>query len=397
MELILPKKKITAAIFTFMLISFSLANIFCEWENIKSDIDIESNTSGLIASADTAVNNNMLGKYKFIEAYGFVQKVLGKNEISNFEVVKDKQGKLHYTYFAENIKDVSDCVEEMVKLDKKISNTDTRLLYLCPPDKYIKGYTQFSKGLPDSMKNETADYFLKQLNFYGIDTIDFRDYIENSKIKPETLFYNTDHHWKIETAFWAAGEFFNQLEKMYNLNITEEELYNNPDNYNYILYKDSFLGSMGRKTGKYYVGADDFTLIFPKFTTDIEYDVPSVYGDFKLTGRFEDALLAAPVLRDEKSPYDTDKYMIYLNGNFDYAHIKNNKDKNGLKICFIKDSFAVPFAAFASLRCSDVYMLDPRYYNGDMSKLINDLNCDFVCVMFSPENIDKAFFEFGLD
>lgn len=166
------------------------------------------------------------------------------------------------------------------------------------------------------------------------------------------------------------------------------------NNYNRITYEGCFLGSQGRKTGRYYAGADDFTLIYPKFATNYELE-SSIMDDMKLTGRFEEALLATPVFRQTNTPYDTDLYMSYMYGNQAYAHIENLDNPEGLNICFIKDSYAVPFAAFTSLRCNHVYLLDPRYYEESMEDFINEHDLDYVVVMFSPEDLSEEFFTFG--
>jgi hypothetical protein len=152
---------------------------------------------------------------------------------------------------------------------------------------------------------------------------------------------------------------------------------------------------MGRKTGIYYAGVDDFDLIYPQFDTSFVYENSSLEKGLNLTGRFEEALLATPVLRNNASPFDKDLYMLYLYGNPAFAHIKNNKNPNGLKICIIKDSYAVPFAAFASLRCSDIYMLDPRFYQGNMEDFINSTKLDYVLIMYAPDNLADEFFPFG--
>ena len=66
----------------------------------------------------------------------------------------------------------------------------------------------------------------------------------------------------------------------------------------------------------------------------------------------------------------------------------------GIKVLFIKDSFSLPLSAFLSNVCSDVYLVDPRYYDGDITDLTNKLKTDFVFVTFSPPNLTMEFFNF---
>lgn len=398
MERLIAKKRMTAAAFLLFLFIFAGFNLYTQRiylrDNIAAAIEEGSTLSGLITEIEDTVDENILGRYYFIDAYGFFQKLLDKKEENNFEVVKDKQGKLHYTYFTETANDTSAFSKRVVNLRNAVSESGSQVIYVMPLDKYIDGYTEYSIGIPYSMVNETADQFLEELSDNGVDSIDLRDYIGDSGLDMSEVFYTTDHHWKIETAYWAANTFFSVLQSDYGEVIENEELYADKDNYNIITYKNCFLGSQGRKTGRYYTSPDDFTLIYPKFTTNYELD-SSILDGMSLTGRFEEALLALPVLRETATPYDTDLYMAYMYGNQAYAHIENMKNPDGLNICFIKDSFAVPFAVFSSLRCNNVYLIDPRYYEDNMEDFINKNDIDYVIIMFSPENLADDFFTFG--
>ena len=61
---------------------------------------------------------------------------------------------------------------------------------------------------------------------------------------------------------------------------------------------------------------------------------------------------------------------------------------------FIKDSYTVPLAAFLSTAVSDVYMIDPRSYDGDITEYINNTELDVVIVSFYPQNLTEEFFKF---
>ena len=161
-----------------------------------------------------------------------------------------------------------------------------------PPDKYIKGYTEFPKGIPYNFANETADNLIKGIKDIGIDTIDFREDLLDNGIAKEDLFFKTDHHWTIETAFWAYTKLVDELNYKYNLNLDKYRFYRNKDNYNFIEYKNSYIGSMARKASIYYGGVDDFTLIYPKFTTNFEFMSQTKDRVVNLQGRFEDSLIS---------------------------------------------------------------------------------------------------------
>ena len=395
MERLLGKKKITTLLFLAFLFGYAILNARKEIPVLKETIagwyESDGTPTELVSQVNAVIDENVVEKYAFIDAYGYMQLLLGKEEESNFEVVKDHAGKLYYTYFTTEINDVSSEAEKTKKLADAVCDEDTRLLYVMPPAKYIHGFTEFSTGIPYNMANETADDFLRRLDEYGVDYIDLRDYLDESGIPMSEVFYNTDHHWKIQTAFWAASQFCDVLEERYGETLDPDDYYKDKDNYNFITYDDIFLGSMGRKTGRFYTEVDDFTLIYPKFATDYTYE-NSISGDLQFTGRFEEALLATPVIRQSNQPFDTDMYGIYLYGNPAFTHIENMDHPDGLRICVIKDSFAVPFSAFTSLRCNTVDLIDPRFYEEDYYETIKAGDYDYVILMFSPENIVEEFF-----
>ena len=105
--------------------------------------------------------------------------------------------------------------------------------------------------------------------------------------------------------------------------------------------------------------------------------------------------MATPIIRQSNDPFDADMYMSYLYGNPAFSHIENMNREDGLNICFIKDSFAVPFAAFTSLRCHTVDMIDPRYFEEDYVETLRKGKYDYVILMVSPQNLVEEFFPFG--
>ena len=393
------KKIITSMIFIGIIIIFSALNFVKTYENIIQALKDKpitlNNIDEVISTVENTVNENIYGKYAFVEGYGFLQKAMGKDEENNFEVVKDENGFLHYTFFGDKANEVTNLVEKTEKFKSQINNKNSKYIYMMMPDKYIKGYTQFSRGIPYNYANETADEYLQLLKEKNIDTIDLRENLLESGIVPENLFYKTDHHWKIETVFWEFGQLINKLNTNYNMNLDKESYYTDKENYNFISYPNSYIGSMGRKTGIIYGGVDDFTLIYPKFKTSFYYYSKTNDKEAELEGRFEEALLTISPFRTEKGIYslEADKYSSYLFGNRGIVHVVNKENTEGPKILFIKDSFSVPLAAFMSNVCSEIYLIDPRYYKESILDYVNGIeDLDIVFMAFSPQDLTDEFF-----
>lgn len=395
------KKNFMAAIlfiaFTFL---FSVVNLVVSFKPIIECLSNEkiskSSLKETIKNLETTINENIYGRYKFIDGYGYVQRLMEKNEESNFEVVKDEEGLSHYTYFADKPNSTEEIVRRTIAFSKGVETEKKKFIYLMPPDKYIEGFTRFPTGIPYNYANEVADNFLAELKKNNISTIDLRENLDKSGIAGEELFFKTDHHWRIPTVFWEFGQLVEKLNKEYGLSIDENGFYRDKDNYNIINYNNVYIGSMGRKAGIYYSGVDDFTLIYPKFRTNYDFYAKTGQQESKLEGRFEDALLAVYPLRVKKGRYalEADKYFSYLYGNQGIVHVRNKEVPSGPKFLFIKDSLTVPLAAFLSTVSSDIYLIDPRYYKEDIPEFAKQVDVDFIFMAFYPQNLIEEFFPF---
>ncbi len=399
-------KIFTAFVLLVCWYSFSLVNVVASFSKIHEGFlnDLKNNKEqGFFAQSQTNLqqlnyhlNENVYKRYAFIEAYGFLQRLLDKKEENNFEVVQDEQGLEHYQYFGKN-GDVDPCLGERVKKLESFAQQKTKVIAIIPPEKDIPEYTIYETGLPNGYYNERADAYIRDLTQKQIAALDLRKDIEASSLDKSKLFFKTDHHWRSETAFWAYQDLADYLKDHYGFPINPAYL--NKDNWNFLTYRNVFLGSMGRKIGRYYSGIDDITLIYPKFNTD--YEMRMEYNkDMVLfpKGRFEEALLSYVPFRNERDPFDTyyDKYSSYLSGDYPLAHIVN-KNSAGPKVLFIKDSIARPVAAFLSTLCSEVWLIDPRYYQDSMDDFVSTHDLDYIFIMFLPQDITPDFFPFGQD
>jgi hypothetical protein len=345
---------------------------------------------------DAFANEDVFSKMNLIETYGFLQKLMLKNEQNNFEVIRDTDGKLHYANFADGPNDVKEIVNAVSALNRALFSTGSKLTVLMPPDKVLQGVTTFDEALPYSYHNETADRFLEAMLLRGIKAIDFRDSILDSGIPSQDIFFDTDHHWTIESNFWAFTHIVEQFNEIYDLDLDPEGFYTDPENYNFITYEKSYLGSMGRKTGVIYAGADDFTVIFPKFETKYRFDAFNPLYEVHSEGRFEDALIIGyPFnIQNYEQSINTDKYFAYLQGNQSIVTIKN-EFSDGPRVLIIKDSMSVPMTAFLSTVCSEVVLIDPRFYEENIIEYAVEGGFDHVLVSIYPQNLTPEFFDYN--
>lgn len=393
MKAFFRKKQITAILFVISLTIFAIVNGIYAWPLLQSKVgDMHS-----ITDIENAINETMYQKTAFIESYGLLQSVLDKKEINNFEVIKGSDDMLYLTSKQNKPRDITTIIERMKTLQKVVEKNDGQLITLLPPDKYLEGKSASLDAYPQSYNNETADAYVTGLRQAGIDVLDYRDYFQESSLSIQDIFYKTDHHWKIESAFLASNELIQYLNTKDSLQLDSDGYYRNIENYNQITYPNSYIGSLGRKTGKLYSDIEDFTLIYPKYETSFIYDM-NHYGEIThREGRMDDTLINPSYFVDKRDDYLNplyDFYAAYLDYNCSYAKIINKNNPDGLKVAFYKDSYSLPLITFFSQVCSEVELIDPRYYDGDIDQYFKSNTFDYVFVSITPDMLYEENFIF---
>lgn len=204
---------------------------------------------------------------------------------------------------------------------------------------------------------------MKDYNF-----VDVRDTLMDHN--EEYIYYKTDHHWTSAGACLAYDVWSEhtggEAEK-------KDELAEN-------VVSDKFRGSLYSKI----------------LDADSAYDEIWTYGLQK-----DDAFGSKDciVTIDEKQQLDSiyddeklqekDKYAYFLGGNYGQVHIQNQKAASkakGKNILIIKDSFANSFVPFVTQDYENIYMVDLRYYNGDMKSYLQEHNITDVLVLYNISN-----------
>ena len=339
---------------------------------------------GAISGLEAAVNENVFARTSYINLFGLSAKLLNKHYIidtnTTSSVVKDNNDFLQFISFPV---DTTPYVEKIVSLKGVLDELNTPLLYVQTPLKTIDGYTEMPQGITD-YANSNTDTFLESLNNAGIDTIDLRQTIKQEGMDLGDLFYTTDHHWKTQTAFWAVGEVTDYLKENLGIDLDPQEFYTNSDNYESVFYEKNFLGSQGRRVGKYYGGVDDYTLMLPNYDTNYTVTINKSNSSSVAEGTFKEAIVKDNLL----NPTDifTNRYAAYFGADFPEVIIKNHLAENDMKVLIFKDSFGLPFSAFLSTMVGETRMLDTRYYEGDIEEYVKEYQPDLVLYVYKSIN-----------
>lgn len=338
-----------------------------------------------IAEVDFSIFEDEYNSYystdsHWIDLYGLTNRILGKREVSGFEVIRDYDNNLYIPEdpIIDN-KDTTECIESIRLLSEKAKEVNASFLFVQAPYKNYSGIPEL-EGYGSSYLNENYDETLHALNQYEILTVDLR--LE----KDCCQWYRTDHHWTGDAAFTAAGTIIQSLEDNFSLDFSfQSSKYSDSSQYERFLYEESFLGSCGIKVGKLYAGKDDFSYLSPLFETDfsfLHYVNGELSGSFE--GPFQDVFIDDEILEDEKY---YNKYNSFLRGAYVESIIKNNTSINDKKVLFIGHSYGRPLVPYLSLYFAETRYLDPQEgrYNENYLSYIDEYKPDIIIVMYNDK------------
>lgn len=341
---------------------------------------------------DAAFADNVYDKFTMIDINGLFQRILQRKIVNDVDsrhtVYQLDNGQLTYYYpgFGVNI-----AHKNIRVLSEYLDSVGTQLLYVQAPLKINKYDNQLPYGLTD-YPNQNTDNFLKGLDKLEIDYVDFREVIQGTFSDYEALFYDTDHHWKTETGFWAYTYLMDYMKHNYGFSYDERNV--NSDNFTSVTIKDSFIGSLANRVGTWYAGVDDFTFIYPNFDTSFTYDKYYPYGivkDYTRVGSFTDTLFFKERMENgDKALAYRDN--CYFNGNPALVNITNNNIPDG-KLLVVQDSFGKSITPFLALNFHQIDVLDLRDYKGmTLLDYVKENHYDYVMIIYSPSCFSKGLY-----
>lgn len=204
---------------------------------------------------------------------------------------------------------------------------------------------------------------MKDYNF-----VDVRDTLMDHN--EEYIYYKTDHHW---TSAGACLAYEVWSEHTGGEAETEDGLVKN-------VVSDKFRGSLYSKILDADSAYDEI------WTYGLQKD--DAFGSKDCTVTIDEKQQLDSIYDDEKLQ-EKDKYAYFLGGNYGQVHIQNQKAASkakGKNILIIKDSFANSFVPFVTQDYENIYMVDLRYYNGDMKAYLQEHEITDVLVLYNISN-----------
>ncbi len=376
-------------VYIFLTCLFTIKNNYLE---LRKDLRTAIKTEKDLKMIDRVINlrdrvesvfaNKIALKYDYIDIYGLVQQVQGKKIISDvgegMDVVKLSDGSLAFIY---PDRDVTDWINKVTETSNYATKKGIYFSYVMAPWRINE-----NAKLPFYLEDYAGDVskrLLSGLENNNINTIDLEKRIEIDK---KSWFFASDHHWTIKAAFNSYQIIAKQLDKDVGINLEYDKL----TDFSIEKYPHSFLGSYGKRTGKYYSKVDSFDYIYPNYDTllnvsnnDWDKEVSN------LTGTFENTLIYKDFLNlNADTGRETSVYYTYTNGGKASIKIKNHNANNNKKLLVLKDSFAEPVFAFLSLNFNETRAIDIRSIkNINLKEYIDSYKPDIILFIYNPSSI----------
>lgn len=207
--------------------------------------------------------------------------------------------------------------------------------------------------------NAMSDY-----NFIDVRT-------ELTEHKDEYIYYRTDHHWTTDGAYTAYEKW---CERTGHEPVGKENLQKN-------IVTEEFRGSLYSKI----LNADS------AYDSIWTYGLPgnTPFGDGNCTVTYDNEE-TADTCYDASKLAEKDKYAYFFGGNYGEVHIANTQTgENGSaekNLLIVKDSFANAFVPLIIQNYDNIYMVDLRYYNGDMTTYLSEHNITDVLILYNISN-----------
>lgn len=293
----------------------------------------------------------------FIGIKSDCERLAGKKENNNVYLGKD--GYLLEKFEKPNVRDMENKVQAINSFANSIPNVNMYFMLVPNSVKILED------KLPEFAPVEDEFIYIDKVKNCLSENIKFVDVCDILSLKKnEYIYYKTDHHWTTKGAFYV----YKNLCKYMNIKPHSEEYFQIEK------VTDDFYGSLYSKGGFRHLSPDSIYLYIPKTKKELEVE----YFDEE---KIEDTLYDFSGLNKK------DKYTIFLGGN--HPLIKISSNVNEKKLLIVKDSYANSLIPFLTDHFGQIYVVDLRYFDEDLSSLIEKENIGDVLILFNV----KTFFE----
>ena len=343
----------------------------------KAERRVEARAQKAEKKVEDWATENFLLYQDFVEAGRSYERAIGWRVVNPAQQVTFlPDGALTFAYPRN---DVTERVRSVEDFAAAVRAQGAAFYFVQAPFKVDPTGDEETRGRLD-FSNENADDLVRGLRQGGVPVLDLRDALKQAfPAHPwHDFFYRTDHHWRPETALWAADELTRTF-SLAGFAFDEERL--TPTAYEWQVYPAAFLGSQGKKVTLARTRAEDFTLPLPRFDSEFEVTMPEY--DFDERGGF--TLLYDWQQLEKKDLYHSNPYATFSYGDRAYLRIQNFDPRvaRGPKILAVTDSFGDTLVPFLATTTREILKVDLRHFTGSLRALLAEEKPDLVFLMYT--------------
>lgn len=267
-------------------------------------------------------------------------------------------GKSAYEYYNFVQSSADSYINIVNKTAKKLKGTATVYNMLIPTSIDITLDDATRKSVSSSDQKKAIEYFYGSMTSQ-VKTIEVFDAIKAHR--KEYIYFRTDHHWTAKGAYYAYVELAKAAGK------TPVDI----EKFEKVSYGE-FLGSFYSETKqnkKLKKNADELIAYKPYYSTTLNYT--DNRGN-KYTW---------PIINDVSDYNVAYKYSCFAAGDQPYAKVVNNEIEKGPVCVVIKESFGNALIPFMAGNYKKIYIIDYRYWKGDIYNLVEKNKVDDVFII----------------
>ncbi|GHT13459.1 membrane protein [Planctomycetales bacterium] len=313
-----------------------------------------------------------------IDIYGEVQKIQGKRMIYNDDtyICKTVSGNLNSGGERKKPDDVLQQearvgFKNVIRWNQLLEKKQIPFLFVQTPSRLPPGTAEVLPGIY-AYSNNSIDAQTSVMKDADVPVLDLRQNFLAAGTDWDNLFYRTDHHWRVESGFFATTAVIEQIKNVLNLPEDRIQFLTDLNHYEKVSEPQSFLGSIGTRTGETFSGLDDFVYYVPKFPTHFKRSSIKRAGEPKL---FEGTFRECFVFPSHKKFFRYDD--TYFGGNIGYQEIDNPEGSGNVLV--IHNSMAQAVLPFLALHTKRLVCIDSRYsFTKTVDELLEAEQFDFV-------------------
>lgn len=323
-------------------------------------------------------------KYRFVDLNGASYKAMGFRRCNNR--LRYRNGMLGRAYDRFDSNQLTPLTKNIPKNSDFCREREIPFLLVLAPCKIDLQGELFPEGWQAENPNQAGMRVVKSLREQKVEVLNLIPKFAQTSEAIGRCFFETDHHWRFETALCATRMLVDRLADMLADASLKGQHQLKEKNWKWCDIGPVFLGSHGRRVGCFFGGFSRFRYCIPKFKTTICRKNLSLGKIAK--GDFVKAEMWNRVLKI-KDPYGANKYALYTGCDVGLQVHTNKSAPNDRRIMIVKDSFGDPVAAYLATVFKSVIQVDPRRLKEgqNVRALIQQYNPDVVVALYGASSL----------